>query len=353
MPTTVTKSIGTSSRDYSTIALWEDDTDNTSLVAADEIRVGECYNDSEFTSGFTIAGATTDATRYRKLTAASGQSFYDHANKLTNPLTYDQTKGVGIKSTVNFATAFCLLSEDNSTVERLQMLGANSSGSNGVFSITTNSVVRNCIIKATATRQQGNNQSATLSIIFALGKAINCAIIADAAATGWGVKMAYLSAGAGLYNCTVVGASDGSFVSSTAIATVSANAVVKNCAVFGPWTSITSGTFAAASNYNATDAGSIDGANSLSSLTFASQFQVVTVSGEDFRAVGAGSLDGAGTPDSTNTAGLDIIGQTRDVSTPTIGAWEVVAAAGATRGTPFGHRGTAFNGGRTFHGILQ
>jgi hypothetical protein len=28
-------------------------------------------------------------------------------------------------------------------------------------------------------------------------------------------------------------------------------------------------------------------------------------------------------------------------------------AAGATRGTPFGHRGTAFNGGRTFHGIIQ
>lgn len=30
------------------------------------------------------------------------------------------------------------------------------------------------------------------------------------------------------------------------------------------------------------------------------------------------------------------------------------AAGGATtRGTPFGHRGTAFNGGRTFHGIIQ
>lgn len=34
----------------------------------------------------------------------------------------------------------------------------------------------------------------------------------------------------------------------------------------------------------------------------------------------------------------------------------LVAASGgaaATRGTPFGHQGTAFNGGRTFHGILQ
>lgn len=29
------------------------------------------------------------------------------------------------------------------------------------------------------------------------------------------------------------------------------------------------------------------------------------------------------------------------------------AGGGTTRGTPFGHRGTAFNGGRTFHGIIQ
>lgn len=35
--------------------------------------------------------------------------------------------------------------------------------------------------------------------------------------------------------------------------------------------------------------------------------------------------------------------------------WEFVSSGGGstTRGTPFGHRGTAFNGGRTFNGILQ
>lgn len=329
MPTTVTNSIGSGGgRDYSTIALWEDATDNTSLVAADEIRVGECYNDSEFTGGFTIAGATTDATRFRKLTAAAGQSFCDHANVLTNPLTYDQSKGVGIKNTVDATTAFCLLSEANSTVERLQMLGANAAFSNGVFSITTSSVARNCIIKSTAVRGQGNNQAAAFSILFALGKLINSAVIADSGATGWGVKCAYVSAGSGLYNCSIVGTSDGSFTSSIAIETNSSNAVIKNCAVFGPWPTLTNGTFAAASDYNATNAGSVVGSHSLSSLTYASQFQTVTTSGQDFRAVGAGSLDGAGTPDTTHTAGLDIVGQTRDASAPTIGAWEVVAAAG-------------------------
>lgn len=32
---------------------------------------------------------------------------------------------------------------------------------------------------------------------------------------------------------------------------------------------------------------------------------------------------------------------------------EAGGGGGTTRGTPFGHRGTAFNGGRTFHGIIQ
>lgn len=51
---------------------------------------------------------------------------------------------------------------------------------------------------------------------------------------------------------------------------------------------------------------------------------------------------------------------TRDSGTGNSGYAGIVVAikaaaggAATTRGTPFGHRGTAFNGGRTFHGIIQ
>ncbi len=74
MPTIVTETIGTDSRDYSTLTAWEGATDND-LVAADEIRVGEMYDDSDFTTGITIAGATADSTRYRRLEAASGEEY--------------------------------------------------------------------------------------------------------------------------------------------------------------------------------------------------------------------------------------------------------------------------------------
>lgn len=64
--------IGTASRDYSTIQLWEDATD-TDLVTAGDIEVGECYNDGDFKASNIISGATTDSSNYRILRAASGE----------------------------------------------------------------------------------------------------------------------------------------------------------------------------------------------------------------------------------------------------------------------------------------
>ena len=69
MPTTVVKSIGTTGRDYSTLQAWEDACP-ANLVSDDKIWKGECYNDSEFTSGLHVSGITTDSTRYVWLTAA-------------------------------------------------------------------------------------------------------------------------------------------------------------------------------------------------------------------------------------------------------------------------------------------
>jgi len=56
---TVTKSIGTSGRDYSTITLWEADLDKTNIYSAGDAAVGECYNDSAFNESVTINGGGT------------------------------------------------------------------------------------------------------------------------------------------------------------------------------------------------------------------------------------------------------------------------------------------------------
>jgi len=68
----VTKTIGTSSRDYSTITAWEAAIDNTTYPDASTRAVGECYNDSAFDEAFTINAAPSNVTSIT-LSVASGQ----------------------------------------------------------------------------------------------------------------------------------------------------------------------------------------------------------------------------------------------------------------------------------------
>ena len=51
---TVTKSIGTNSRDYSTISAWEADLANGAIYSSGDEAIGECYNDSTFDESFDI-----------------------------------------------------------------------------------------------------------------------------------------------------------------------------------------------------------------------------------------------------------------------------------------------------------
>lgn len=68
----------------------------------------------------------------------------------------------------------------------------------------------------------------------------------------------------------------------------------------------------------------------------------ITAHGTYFLQSGSGSLTASGTLSSS----VEWIAQLAIFN-------EVGGSGGTSRGTPFGHRGTAFNGGRTFNGILQ
>jgi len=59
---TITKTIGTNSRDYSTITLWEGDLDDVSGGSGND-AVGECYDDSTFDQPVTFDDGTPDSVR--------------------------------------------------------------------------------------------------------------------------------------------------------------------------------------------------------------------------------------------------------------------------------------------------
>jgi hypothetical protein len=125
-------------------------------------------------------------------------------------------------------------------------------------------------------------------------------------------------------NCTFIG--DGA-KALTRMAYQTDLATFKNCAIFN-WgnTLCTIGYFRSGSDRNATEnaSGTVPtnfGTNSLTDLVFSDQFENTT---SDFRVKAGSDLIGAGTRDQTYTNDLDIIGQARSTTAPTIGAWEYI-----------------------------
>lgn len=296
MVTTVVKSIGTASRDYSTLQAWEDAAP-ANLVTADQVWKGECYNDSTFTAGVTISGITTDATRYIWLTAAAGQSFADTPS---NALDYNAANGVAI----NTSDTCIYTAVANVKIDKLQISGGvginDSSGSSAVY-------IDNCIVKSSH-YTTGNGG------IMTAGNVSNCVAINVNGGTA------------------VLGFGSAKFFNVTAIQTGSASAFgfrgdystpkYTNCAAFGFGTNFRSG-YDGTSDCNASSQASPPGAHSLGSLTFSDHF----VSSSDYKLKATSTLINAGT--ATGAPSTDIFGTSRPSGAGyDIGAFEYVAAGG-------------------------
>ena len=319
---TVTKSIGSGGgRDYSTLQAWEDALP-ANLVTDGNAQVGECYNDSEFTAKLSISGQTTNSTNNITLKAASGQSFYDHANKLTNRLAYNQSNGVAIRTTASYDGTVILVDTNNVTLRGLQV----KSTGVGTFTISHNGgptgfVIDKCIVSGVS---RSNLNSFVVGIYGSTSNRItNSLVILDSNAAN---SLLQLGLGAKAINCTLVRPSNRTAGGRVATAPY-ATSTIRNCAIFG-FTSAPSGTFDS-DGHNVTDYTSAPGSTgNVTSATYANQFvQSSTGSSvEDFRIVGTGAdLDDAGVTDTTNIpAGDDIVGQTR--STWDVGCWEYVSA---------------------------
>lgn len=325
MTTTVVNTIGSAGgRDYSTIALWEDATDNTSLVGADEIREGQLYNDSEFviTSGITMSGATVDSSRFRRLVAAAGQSFMDAGTKKG---TYDVTKGVGIKTTTDYVVMLTIL-ENYAEVKGLQFYNtaSNGGGSRGALyaeTISSGGLISNCIARTGGCRAIYLGQSV---------KAVNSLFILDNPHDS-AVSFNYGSSPSGLYNCTIAMPSDGTLTGTCyaiAAAGGTQNAVIKNTGIFGGFTAASNGSYNAGSGFNATSFGSAPGSSNVTGLTLSSQFNAVTIAAQDFIMKSGSGMAAAGTRDATNTSDLDMFAAARSTSTPSIGANELIGGGG-------------------------
>jgi hypothetical protein len=312
---TITSSIGTSSRNYSTLQAWEDALP-VSAVAAGNDYVGEVYKDSEFVVGvpLLIAGTTTDATHGITLRAAAGQSFRDNPNVRTNALRYSAANGVAIRGTSGYNSAI-EIQVPNVTLDGLQIAHQNNGRTvYGQVNAPANVTIKNCICEApgsfaSAMRLDGNNSTVQNIVL------VN---------TGTGTTLQFFGAGAKLIGCTVVKTGTAGTTGVQGTSTTE----IRNTVAANFTTCFTGLTAANCSNNASTDA-TAPGANSKTAQALASLFEAP---GTDYRTKAGSALIDAGT-----AAGLavDISGTARPQgSAYDIGAWEVAAAATGVTLTP-------------------
>lgn len=299
MTTTVTKTIGSAGgRDYSTMQAWEDAAP-ANLVTSDQIWRGECYNDSTFTANVFIAGSTTDATRYKFLTAAAGQSFVDAGAALR----YNASNGVTINFSGGYAAAIDV-TEDNFHLTRIQSKGTNQTECS-FYGKANYAYVDQCIFQGIAVGSWGN-------VVHLIGGTIsNCLIVRVPGGVGTDPVL-YLNSTQtrAAINCTLI--FQGTFVSgSRGIRNEysGTGATNRNLAVFG-FDIPVQNEAADGSQNNYTNASTAvagwTGGVSFSTSTFVN----ITASSEDYKLVAGSALRDAGTTDTTN-APRDIFGVAR------------------------------------------
>lgn len=339
MATQVIKSVGATGRDYATwqLACAAIPLD---LVAADQNWIFECYNDAEFdfqvNAAYLSSGTgsartiVADATRTVTFRPAAGQGIRDHANKGTNPIRYDQSKGVGV------------------------VVGQGGGGSNGLFvdipyamidgiqfragadtnyliwATATGSVVKNCIVKCV-----GNGQWA---VKMHGGASLVNSVIHIVGSTQWG-GIAF-SGPASVIGCTVFGElNQHAFFNNYG---GGAGITIKHCVATGfssflrDYNASTGAGMWSGGTYshNASDTTIPVGTNNVESFTAANQFvNIASPATLDLRPKAGNSLQ-AGVTDAL-MGGVDLLGTTR-AGTPTIGAVEYVAGDpnGSASGAP-------------------
>ena len=296
---TVTFSVGTSSRDYSTWTSAEADGDNGGLYSSGDDPLWEGYDDSVFNEGLTINCGATVGLNSITMRPAAGEG-------------HDGTAGTGVRFV---QTGYNRI--DISTDIPTHFLGIEvDCASNNGIAINSDTVheVGRCIVHDDAGGGRDGISGSYRPCV------IHNNVIYDMSGSG-------INFGAGdangqkinnntVYNCTGTGIVYADFNS---IDSIRNNVCMGNGTDF----SKSSPTNATASNNISSDA-TAPGTSSLTNQTTADQFEAITGGSEDLKLKTGADAIGAGADLGTSPAGVqyDILGRDRDSSGDT---WDVGA----------------------------
>lgn len=350
---TITKSIGTSSRDYSTITAWEADLDNGAVYASGDTALGECYDDSAFDETLAINGGGTVGLADRILSVASGER-------------HTGVAGTGARIVRTGNGGINIASGAPSTIRWLEfdMNGnSNSSGQGVADQNASGSNFEHLLIHDVL----GNPASMVGIRLNSAGSAVRC-ILYDISNNGSSsFRLIYgiinnSNVDANALNCTVHSVTAPSVGGSSELTGVqfrstsgqnTQNNIITDCTgSAGASPRCLNG--GATTDHNLTSDATATGTGSLTNKTAANQF-VSTVGGsEDLHLKTGADAINAGTDLGTSPTNVNIDIDGRDVDaegdTWDMGADEFVSVGGAGAGMIFG--GLAFGAGRILGGLV-
>lgn len=327
---TVTKTIGTSGRDYSTIASWEADLDNASLYSAGDDAVGECYDDSVFDERPVINGGSTVGLNAVTLTAASGER---HDGTAATGVRVAPSSGVGNVLHMDFAQG----SGINQGV--IEWIEADINDTYSVYGIVGSCLSGTAIVRNALSHGGGSSETYTAGI----SSMYVCNSIVYAI-TGDGLNVRGISIPDVALNCTIhdienanetAGNAHGIYANdfeTTEIRNTICTDVAGLSAVACFWPSSPA---AATMDHNLSSDTTASGAGSLTNRASSDQFVSTAVGSEDLHLKeGADAID-AGADLGTTPSGveIDIDGYDRDAGA---GAWDIGADEYGGTGQPGG-----------------
>ena len=167
---TVTKSIGTSSRDYSTIAAWEADLNSGSIYSNGDTAIGEMYADSTFT------GATTTIENGSDIGGSSGHDLASIKLTVHADSRHDGTaeSGALLKPTAaaGHGVGIIKIAVDNVTIEWLDISMDSLDSTNTNLAISIVSGAGDCTIRNMLIHDKGGNPGSSGPAAIVSGQAL-------------------------------------------------------------------------------------------------------------------------------------------------------------------------------------
>jgi hypothetical protein len=316
---TITKSIGTSSRDYSTITAWEADLDNTGIYTSGDDAVGECYNDTAFDESVGIDGGSTVGLNSIKLTAANGEKHDGTEGTGARIVSSTQIIFIGTGGSVDKTISFIEVDKTAAANANITMVSLTGSAGSGA----TNNL-HACIVHGAAVSTQNYRSLKGVATGSVAGITYNVTnnIVYDITHASGGNPAGITTATGNIYiyNCTVhditePGGTTGSCFSVTC--NDLRNCIATDCS----GNDFATGTISGTESNNLSSDSTASGTGSLTGKTAANQFVSTVAGSEDLHLLSTADAVGAGVDLATTS--VDINGSDRNALAATV--WDIGA----------------------------